>query len=68
MVQRYKEVDLTGLGTLELEKQHKSAELTQERIRRAVIALMLYNQQQPHPKLRARITQTAVHESFGWAL
>jgi len=65
MAQRYKEVDLTGLGTLELEKQHKSAELTRERIRRAVIALMLYNQQQPHPKLRARITQTAVHDLMG---
>jgi hypothetical protein len=63
--QRYKEVDLTGLSTTELEKQHKSAELTQERIRRTVIALMLYNQQQSNPALRARITQTAVHDLMG---
>jgi hypothetical protein len=63
--QRYKEVDLTGLSTSELEKQHKSAELTQERIRRTVIALMLYNQQQSNPALRARITQTAVHDMMG---
>jgi len=63
--QRYKEVDLTGLTTSELEKQHKSAALTQERIRRTVIALMLYNQQQSNPALRARITQTAVHDMMG---
>ena len=63
--QRFKEVDLIGLATSALEKQHKSAALTQERIRRAVIALMLYNQQQSDPARRARITQTAVHDMMG---
>lgn len=63
--QRYKEVDLTQLATSALEKQHKSAALTQERIRRVVIALMLYNQQQSDPARRARITQTALHDMMG---
>lgn len=63
--QRNKEVDLTQLRTSELEKLPKSAEVTGERIRRAVITLMLYNQQQSDPKHRAALTQNAVHDLIG---
>ena len=62
---RYKEVDLTLLRTSDLDKQQKSPALTQERIRRAVITLLLYNQQQADPKLRAALTQNAVHDLIG---
>jgi len=63
--QRYKDIDLTQLSTSALEKQQKSSQVTLERIRRAVITLMLYNQRQVHPRLRASITQNAVHEMIG---
>lgn len=55
------EANLVRLRTSELEKQPKSPEVTAERIRRAVITLMLYNQNQADPRLRAAITQNAVH-------
>ena len=63
--QRYKDIDLTQLSTSALEKQQKSPQVTLERIRRAVITLMLYNQRQVNPRLRASITQNAVHEMIG---
>jgi len=63
--QRYKDIDLTQMRTSELDKQQKSPALTEERIRRAVITLMLYNQQQADPKLRASLTQNAVHDLIG---
>lgn len=62
---RYKDVNLTQLRTSDLDKQQKSPALTQERIRRAVITLLLYNQQQADPKLRAALTQNAVHDLIG---
>lgn len=63
--QRYKDVDLTRMRTSDLDKQQKSPALAEERIRRAVITLMLYNQQQADPKLRASLTQNAVHDLIG---
>jgi hypothetical protein len=63
--QGMEEAKLMRLSTSELERLPKSAEVTQERIRRAVLTIMHYNQQQPDPRLRAAITQNAVHELIG---
>ena len=63
--QKKKGIDLTTLPTSKLEKQPKSPELTEERIRRAVVAFMLYNEQQSDPYQRVAITQNALNERIG---
>jgi hypothetical protein len=63
--QKMQEANLTALPTSELDKQPKSTAWSQERIRRGVIAIMGYNEQQSDPKRLAMLTQNAIHEVTG---
>jgi hypothetical protein len=64
--QKMKEANLIEMPTSKLDQQPTSTAWSQERIRRGVIAMMLYNEgHKSEPKKLVMLTQNAIHEVTG---